>query len=193
MTSIGLVGARTENVRLCLRFALVLALSLSPLASATLEQLSLDDMIQKSTAIVRGTVASSRTAAQGPIVYTHYSIRVTEQFKGSSQGTVDVAVPGGTANNVRQTFAGTPQFQTGDDYVFFLWTGRSGLTQVIGLTQGLFALSQGTAESPRATRAASREVMLERGTGRQVKDQTIVMNLNDLRARIASVLNGGGK
>jgi hypothetical protein len=94
---------------------------------------------------------------------------------------------------VRQTFPGTPQFRIGDDYVFFLWTGRSGLTQIIGLTQGLFALSPGSADNPTATRAASKEVMLERSTGRQVKDQTIVTTLADLRAHIAATLNGGGK
>lgn len=164
-----------------------------PLAGATLEQLSLDDMIQKSTAIVRGTVALSRVEASGPLIYSHYIIRITENLKGNLQGTVDVAVPGGTANNVRQTFPGTPQFQIGDDYVFFLWTGRSGLTQIIGLTQGLFALSPGSGDSLKATRAASREVMLDRGTGREVKDQTIVMTLADLRTRIATALNGGGK
>lgn len=168
-----------------------MAFGLLPLAGATLEQLSLDDMIQKSTAIVRGTVTVSRVDGSGPIIYTHYTIRVTENFKGNSQGGVDVAVPGGTANNVRQTFAGTPQFKIGDDYVFFLWTGRSGLTQIIGLTQGLFALAQGSADNPTATRAASREVMLEKGTGHEVKDQTIVMTLADLRTHIATVLNGG--
>lgn len=193
MTFFGLVCACTETVRLCLRSGLALALGWLPLAGATLEQLSLDDMIQKSTAIVRGTVALSRAEASGPIIYTHYIIRVTENFKGNSQGTVDVAVPGGTANNVRQTFPGTPQFKVGDDYVFFLWTGRSGLTQIIGLTQGLFALSPGSGDTPTATRAASREVMLDRGTGHEVKDQTIVMTLADLRARIATVLSGGGK
>ena len=193
MALIGLVCARTEDVRRYLRSGLVLALGCVPLAGATLEQLSLDDMIQKSTAIVRGTVALSSTEARGPLVYTHYTIRVAETFKGNSQGTVDVAVPGGTANNVRQTFPGTPQFKIGDDYVFFLWTGRSGLTQIIGLTQGLFALSQASADTTTATRAASREVMLERGTGRQVKDQTIVMTLADLRARIAAALNGSAK
>jgi hypothetical protein len=171
----------------------VLALGWLPLAGATLEQLSLDDMIQKSTAIVRGTVALSRTAASGPIIYTHYVVRVTENFKGNSPGTVDVAVPGGTANNVRQTFPGAPQFKTGDDYVFFLWTGRSGLTQILGLTQGLFALSAGSVNTPTATRAASHEVMLEKGTGREVKDQTIVMTLAALRARIQAALNGGGQ
>jgi hypothetical protein len=193
MISVGLVSAPTESVWLSLPSGLVLAFGCLPLAAATLEQLSLDDMIQKSTAIVRGTVALSRTVANGPIIYTHYTIRVTENFKGHPQGQVDVAVPGGTANNVRQTFPGTPQFKIGDDYVFFLWTGHSGFTQIIGLTQGLFALSPGTADSPTATRAASREVMLEKGTGREVKDQTIVMTLADLRARIAATLSGGGQ
>jgi len=193
MALIGVVCARPEFVRLCVRIGWVLAFGLLPLAGATLEQLSLDDMIQKSTAIVRGTVGQSRAEASGPIIYTHYAIRVTENFKGNSQGAVDVVVPGGTANNVRQTFPGTPQFKAGDDYVFFLWTGRSGLTQIIGLTQGLFALSPGSDDSPKATRAASREVMLEKGTGREVKDQTIVMTLADLRARIAASLNGSGK
>jgi hypothetical protein len=56
----------------------VLALGLPALASATLEQLSLNDMVQKSTAIVRGTVAASHTEARGPISYTHYTIGVTD-------------------------------------------------------------------------------------------------------------------
>ena len=192
MPLIGLRDACKGTVRFCVSSGFVLACGLLPLAGATLEQLSLDDMIQKSTSIVRGTVTVSRVDASGPIIYTHYTIRVTENFKGNSQGAVDVAVPGGTANNLRQIFAGTPQFKIGDDYVFFLWTGRSGLTQIMGLTQGLFALSQGSAANPTATRPASREVMLEKGTGREVKDQTIVMTLADLRAHIAAVPNGSG-
>ena len=108
-------------------------------------------------------------------------------------GAVEVAVPGGVANNLRQVFAGAPEFNTGDEYVFFLWTGKSGITQVIGLTQGLFAVSAGTASDPVATRVASRELMLEPGTARQVKDQTLVMKLSDLRAQIASTLGTTGQ
>ena len=173
-------------------YACVLAFTAATCRSATLERLSLDDMIAKSTAIVRGTVTGSHTAGQGPLIYTHYTVQVSERFEGMPQGIVDVAVPGGISGNLRQTFPGTPQFRTGDDYVFFLWTDRSGFTQIIGLTQGLFALSQGSAAAQTATRAASREVMLEKGTGREVKDQTIVMTLADLRAHIAAVPNGSG-
>ncbi|HEY7389516.1 MAG TPA: hypothetical protein VH640_13465 [Bryobacteraceae bacterium] len=180
-----------SNVR---RFvcALVLTFCVLPLQSATLERLSLDNMIQKATAIVRATVTGSHVAQQGPLIYTHYTIHVTERFKGPAAASVDIVVPGGTLNNLRQSFAGTPSFRTGDDYVFFLWTGPSGLTHIIGLTQGLFAMSRPSSGNPVATRTASSEVMLDRATGHQVKDQTLVMNLSDLRSRIAKSLSGAG-
>jgi len=190
----GSFGARNASKRYVRRFfyALVLTFGMSPLQSATLERLSLNDMIQKSTAIVRGTVTGSHVAQQGALIYTHYTVHVTERFKGPAQASVDIVVPGGTFNNIRQSFAGTPSFRAGDDYVFFLWTGSSGLTHIIGLTQGLFALSGGPAANPIAKRAASSEVVLDPTTGRQVKDQTLTMNLSNLRSLIVKNLNGAG-
>lgn len=161
-----------------------LAGSLLPLHAATLERLSLDDLIAKSTAIVRGTVGGSYAAFRGPIIYTHYTVRVSEQMKGSSPATLDVVVPGGTANNLRQLFSGTPQLNNGDEFVFFLWKGPSRLTQIMGLTQGLFRLSASGAPGIVATRASSTELMLDPATGRPVKDQTLVMSLSQLRSRI---------
>ncbi|HUI58145.1 MAG TPA: hypothetical protein VLY04_24390 [Bryobacteraceae bacterium] len=171
----------------------VLALFLAPLPAATLERLSLDDMITQSTAVVRGKVTGSYTAFSGPVIYTHYQIQVSETLKGSARPTVDLMVPGGIANHLRQSFAGAPQFKPGDEFVFFLWTGKSGNTQVIGLTQGLFALSADGTSDPVVTRSASREVMLQRGTGQQVKDETLVMHLSELRAQIAATLGTASK
>jgi hypothetical protein len=171
--------------------ALVFTFCTLPLQCATLERLSLDDMIAKSTAIVRGKVTSSYAAYSGRAIYTHYAIQVSERFKGGGQGTLDVAVPGGVASGLRQTFAGAPEFQAGDEYVFFLWTGKSGLTQVIGLTQGLFAIPAGTSADPVATRAVSGELMLARGSAVPVKNQTLVMKVSELRSRIAATLAAG--
>ena len=181
-----------STLRRCVGWAAMAIFGSIIAEGATLQQLSLDDMIAQSTAIVRGKVTGSYAATSGPVIYTFYAIQVTEQFKGPTKSGWTVAVPGGTANNLRQTFPGAPQFNTGDEFVFFLWTGRSGLTQVIGLTQGLFKLSTVSSADPVATRAASSELMFERGTGRQVKDQTLVMNLSELRSRIASKLGSGG-
>jgi hypothetical protein len=169
---------------------LTLAYCAIALPAATLERLSLDDLITKSTAIVRGKVLNSFTASSGPVIYTHYRIQPSETLKGTASSVVEIQLPGGVANNLRQNFAGVPQFKAGDEYVFFLWTGRSGATQVLGLTQGLFAVASGAATDPVTTRSASHEVMLEHGTGKQVKDQTLTMHLSELRARIHSTLSG---
>ncbi len=177
-------------VRRLLPVALTLAGGLVPLCGATLERLSLDDLIAKSTAIVRGKVTGSYAAFRGPIIYTHYTVQISEQLKGTNGSSLDVVVPGGTANGLRQVYSGTPQLDSSGDYVLFLWTGPSGLTQIMGLTQGLFRLTPGASSNLVATRAASTELMLEPGTGHAVKDETLVMSLNDLRARIASRLAG---
>jgi hypothetical protein len=154
------------------------------LPAATLERLSLDDLIAKSTIIVRGKILNSYTAASGPVIYTHYRIQPSETLKGTASGVVEIQLPGGIAGNLRQTFAGVPQFKAGDEYVFFLWTGKSGSTQILGLTQGLFSIAPGGGKDPLTMRAASHEAMLDRGTGKQVKDQTLTMHLSELRARI---------
>jgi hypothetical protein len=175
-------------------FILVFALTLCiwPLQCATLERLSFDDMVVKSTAIVRGKVANSYSAFSGRVIYTHYSVQVTETLKGAASATVDVAVPGGVANNLRQTISGAPLLRQGDEFVFFLWTGRSGLTQIIGLSQGLFSLASGSSD-PVATRGASRELMVASGTGQRVTDRTLTMRMSELRTRVAAVLGSVAK
>ena len=178
------------SVKPLLLTMLTLAYCAVALPAATLERLSLDDMIAKSTAIVRGKVLNSFTASSGPIIYTHYRIQVSESLKGSAGGSVEIQLPGGVANNKRQTFAGVPQFNTGDEFVFFLWTGKSGATQVLGLTQGLFSVVADNSADPLTTRSASHETMLERGTGRQVRDMTLSMRMSELRARIGATLQG---
>jgi hypothetical protein len=172
--------------------ALVVTSGIVPLQGATLERLSLADMTAKSTAIVRGTVTGSKAFASGPIIYTHYAIQVTESYKGGPQDGQDVAVPGGSANRLQQTFPGAPQLKAGEEYVLFLWTGPSGLTQIIGLTQGLFTLST-TPSGTTATRPPAPEMMLDPATGQQVKDQAMSIKLGDLRSRIGGALRGSAK
>jgi hypothetical protein len=179
-----------DSVKRHLPIALVLTSCILPLQSATLERLSLDDMISKSTSVVRGKVTGSFAAfaPSTPVIYTHYAIQVSERFKGPAGNSIEVVVPSGAAKNVQQSFAGAPSFSPGDEYVFFLWTSKAGLTQVIGLTQGLFSVAQDGSTDPVASRSASHELMLDRSTGQPVKDQPLLMHLSELRSRISSKL-----
>jgi len=163
-------------------------LGVAQLQSATLQQLSMSDLIAKSTAIVRGTVQGSYTAFSGPVIFTHYRVQVAEKWKGSAAVTVDVAVPGGVAGGVQQTYPGAPQFQPGDQYVLFLWTGKSGMTQIMGFSQGAFAVVHDGSSDPRLTRNASHELMLDPVTHRQVTDRTLTLRLSGLRSQVASAL-----
>ena len=160
------------------------------LHASTLQQLSLDDMIQKSTVIVRAKPQLSYTAPHGAVIYTHYQIQVTETFKGTPEANLDVVVPGGVSGGLRQIFAGAPVLLNGQDYVLFLWTSKNGLTQVIGLSQGLFSVSSGASGQPMVIHAASKELMLN-AAGQPVTDSDVQMSLSSLRTRIQSALSGG--
>ena len=163
-----------------------------PMQCATLERLSLDDMITRSTTIVRGKVTGSWAAYTGSVIYTHYRISVSESFKGEAGATVEVMTPGGAVKNARQTFSGSPLLNEGDEFVFFLWTGKGGITWITGLTQGLFAISNSATGERMASRSASRELMLDAVTSRPVKDGALTMGLSALRARIAATMAAQG-
>jgi hypothetical protein len=156
---------------------------------ATLEKLSLDDMSRKSTTIVRGRVTSCQGEQQGPAILTRCRVQVTENWKGTLPEAT-FFIPGGQANGLVQNIAGAPKVTEGQEYVLFLWTGRSGKAQLIGLSQGLFDLSvDGKGGEARVRRAASTEVMLDK-TGKPVTDSAVDLSVSELRSRVQRALTG---
>src|SRR5258708_2655741 len=112
---------------------------LGALPGSTLRQLSLDDMIRQSTIIVRGSVQPANTMYHGSMIFTHYTVQVTETYKGTAAGPIEIGAPGGALKGAVQRYAGSPAFSRGQDYVLFLWTSKTGLTQVISLSHGFFS------------------------------------------------------
>jgi hypothetical protein len=177
------------RMRVWTRLLTSLALTLS-VSATTLEQLTIDDMTHKSTAIVRARVTGSRTGTHGTDIYTYFQLQVIETWKSSGQSNSEVAVPGGVVDGIRQSVSGAPELIPGHEYVLFLWSSGSGLTQVIGLSQGLFKLSEESSGSGSITlvqRPAASELMLNR-SGFPVDDHAVSMPLQDLRARVQQAL-----
>jgi hypothetical protein len=157
-------------------------------SATTLQQLSTDAMILQSTAIVRAKVTGSNTAFVGKDIYTYYQLQVTQSLKSSSPQTqIQVAVPGGMARGLRQMVAGAPTLMNGQDYVIFLWTSRSGLTQIIGLSQGLFTVVPDSNGNAMLVRPAAAALMLNQ-SGQPVASQPVSMSLSALLGEIQTVL-----
>jgi len=170
----------------------LLAASLAALQGSTLQQLSLDDMIRQSTLIVRGQAQVSYSELRGSMIYTHYTVTVAKVYKGTAGTRVDVAVPGGLSGGMRQAFAGAPNISSGQSYVMFLWTSKTGLTQIIGLSQGLFLLTKDSSGRTAVLRAAATETMLN-AAGQPVADADFELTLGELTTEIQNVLRGAGQ
>lgn len=171
-----------------MRRALLTALlcTFVPAWATTLEKLSVDDMVTKSTAIVRGRSLGSATTQRGSVIYTVYRLQVTEVLKGSVPATTEVYVPGGILGGFRQSFAGSPTLTANTDYVIFLWTSPSGVTQVIGLGQGVFEVKLASNGETVLSRGPLEADMVD-GTGRSVEDQGLKLTLSRLTQRVRTL------
>ena len=158
------------------------------LSAATLQQLSLDQIGDSATAIVRARIISASTSFSGPTIYTHYKIEASETLKG--QAPAEFVLPGGVSGHYRQSFPGVPALAPGSEYVFFLWTSSStGLTWPVGLTQGILDVSSQKDGSVVLSRPPIGELMLD-SSGRPVTDQPPRTALSALRTRIVAASHG---
>jgi hypothetical protein len=157
--------------------------------ATTLQQLTLEELVQKSTAIVRGKVIGVSGMRRGPDVFTVYRFETLETLK-RQQGVAprEVGVPGGVAGGIRQVVAGAPVLRAGQEYIFFLWTGNSGLAQLTGMSQGLFTISRTAVGDVISTRAVTGERMLD-GAGHAARDEALALPWSELRSRISRALS----
>lgn len=172
------------------RLVRLLALSAASIFATTLEKLSLDDMIVKSTEIVRGRVTSVSSLRRGSLILTQIRVSVSERWKGPEAASVDVFLHGGTFQGLRQTFSGTPELKEGSEYVFFLWAGKSGNRQIIGLSQGVLNI-QAPAKDSGAGLTANRAAiagMIDSASHQEVQDAGLSIPVDKLRARVKQVL-----
>jgi hypothetical protein len=154
--------------------------------ATTLERLSMNDMTSQSTAIIRATVVSGAGEMEsGGVILTHYHLKLTEVWKGTKAGVLDVYVPGGAANGLRQLVPGAPTLTPGAEYLLFLWVGPSGRPQIMGLSQGMFTLTQDPSTSTTyAVRPGADERVVNPKTGQPMSDPMVRMKVQDLKTLV---------
>jgi hypothetical protein len=129
---------------------LLLALFLAGLgaAAASATTMGLEQLVQASTDIVRGHVASqeSRWNEANTQIVTLTTIVVNARIKGRAPATVVVEQPGGTVGNMRSDATGSARFQEGGDYVLFLEPAKLTPSRrvVVGMIQGAYRIYRDT-------------------------------------------------
>lgn len=157
--------------------------TLSGAWASTIERLSMEEMIAKSTRIVRGKIAGSEGVRRGGMIYTDYTFQVTESLKGTAAGTLRLSVPGGSVGLARQSFAGTPKLTSGEEYVVFVWTSRSGVHHIIGLSQGLFTAGLNSAGEVVLRRGPATAHVVDKD-GKEVADGAVELTWGELARRV---------
>ena len=161
-----------------------MALAAMPAWGTTLQVLSVDSMVAKSSLIVRARPTPVSSFERGGIIYTTYQLDVSATLKGNAVSTLQIAVPGGSYQGMHQSVAGSPGLQTGKEYVVFVWTAPSGANYIMGLSQGLFEVHTNASGAVVLTRGpASVKVIDAAGSG--VNDNGMTLLLTDLQAKIA--------
>jgi hypothetical protein len=153
------------------------------LMATTLENLSLSDLVDQSTMVVRGKVSIGVGEVHDGVILTHYQLSTADVWKGKKSSQVDIYVPGGATGGIRQSVPGAPELVPGVEYVVFLWVGNSGRPQIMGLSQGLFTVSKDvTTGVVYVDRGRVSEMMIDPKTGHPMTDQAVHLKAADLQA-----------
>jgi hypothetical protein len=110
----------------------------------TLVRMSLDQLAEASTEIIRGHVAS-QVSLWNPghtRIYTYTTLAVDQTYKGNPPATLVVQQPGGTIGKVRLVVAGTIHFSPQAAYVLFLERSPADATKFlpVGMMQGAYRI-----------------------------------------------------
>lgn len=114
---------------------LVVAVLSAPavLVGVTVEPLSVDQRIQRSGAIARGSVETVRSFRDADgFIYTEATVRIAATFKGSFGERMTLRYRGGAVDGEGETVAGMPDLRPGEERVFFLERSESGLLLPVG-------------------------------------------------------------
>jgi len=139
---------RAQNSVLLFRASLlavmVAVLAAAPLSATTLVRMSLDQIAEASTEIIRGHVVSQRTLwnPQHTRIYTYTTFALDQTYKGNPPSSPVIQQPGGTIGKVRTFVAGSVQFHAQAGYMLFLERSPADSSKflLVGMMQGAYRI-----------------------------------------------------
>jgi len=155
-------------------------------------ELSLDDMVKQSDAIVIGNCTETKSVWIDRSLVTLATVSVTESLKGEAS-TLTVALPGGVDVNrkvpVAMTYPGAPQIRPGEDVFLFLSAESdvAGSYTVAGFSQGKFSIVTDEDGQKMVSRDLKKTVL--QGDNGVRRGQSSATPLANFKAEVKGLLN----
>jgi hypothetical protein len=122
----------------------VVVLLAVPASATTLVRMSLDQLAEAATEIIRGHVVSQQTLwnPEHTRIYTYTTLALEQTYKGNPPSYLVVQQPGGKIGNVHVFVAGTTQFHAQAVYVLFLERSAADPSKflLVGMMQGAYRI-----------------------------------------------------
>jgi hypothetical protein len=134
----------------------------APLLSTLVPRMSLEEVVDASTAIVHGTVVRTWSAwdEEHRYIWTHYEIQVADKLKGTANGAIVLSEPGGTVDETELQVVGTPKYEVGEEVVLFAEETPLGLLRTCGWGQGKFRVSRARETGKLTVQPAAKGIQL---------------------------------
>ena len=147
-------------------------LAVVPAGATTLVRMSLSQLSQASSTIIRGHVVSQKAAwnQNHTRIMTFTTVQLDQTLKGQPPSTLTIEQPGGTVGNFHVRVPGTAYLRSNKEYVLFLESAAKAQTfRMVGMMQGAFRISrQGLGAEQRVLLPLG---ALQTGTGTQTLSQ----------------------
>lgn len=165
--------------------ALIAATLAVPGLATTVARLDLEQLVQRADIIVQGQVQSVdfRWDPASRLVFTYISIRVDDLLKGKRRQSVLIRQVGGRVGAIQMSVVGLPQFTKGERAIAFLKHQDGGIFQVVGMSQGIYEITEDVAVSD-----VSGVDMIDGKTGEITKRANVRAPLEQLKTRIRELV-----
>ncbi len=119
----------------------------APVAQATtIAPLTVEQMVDGSDLIVRGTVTDVWTSTDQMGLATHALVKVEKTLKGAAVDEVDVFTPGGELDGATSLVDGAPRYGVGERVLLLLNARKDGTYLNVALAGGKYDIKQNPAD-----------------------------------------------
>ncbi len=184
--------AKCGRILLCV--AAMLMAGSTVVKATTLQRMSLAQLSQTATLIVRAKCAANATEWDAGEIWTATTFQVEETWSGAAAGSqIRVRLIGGRFEKLTSNVSGVPRFSPGEDVVLFLEKTSHGDFAVVSWEQGTFRIRRdGASGEEHVTQDTASFATFDAATRRFEAEGIRHLALEEFRARVDAALHAPG-